>query len=63
LTATQRNASASISEQAEAAIEAVRRHNAAMEAELSRSREMVERVHANLVDMTGELVRQVDKPL
>jgi uncharacterized phage infection (PIP) family protein YhgE len=63
LTTTQRNASASITDQAAAAIEALRRHNAAMEAELARSREMVEKVHANLVDMTGELVRQVDKPL
>jgi hypothetical protein len=56
LTTTQRSASASISDQAAAAIEVVRRHNEAMEAELARSREMVERVHANLVDMTGELV-------
>jgi hypothetical protein len=60
LTAAQRNAATSISEQAATATEAVRRHNSAMEAELGRSRDLVEKVHANLVDMTSELVRRID---
>lgn len=37
------------------------RHNAALEEELARSRANVGKVHAALVEMTGELVKQVER--
>jgi len=41
-------------------LSAVERHNAAMEAELAKSRDMVGKVHGSLVDMTGRLVDQIE---
>jgi len=57
----QRVASSSLIDQSGSVIEAFRKHNEALELELNRSRQHVEKVHANLVDMTSELVRQVEE--
>lgn len=60
LARSQQSASSALSDQAAAALAAIRRHNDSMEVELSRSREMFLKVQENLVDMTGELARQVE---
>lgn len=56
----QRDATSSLLDQSGSVAEAFRRHNEALELELTRSRQQVEKVHANLVEMTSELVRQVE---
>jgi len=50
-----------LSSQVESASEASKRHNDALEAELTRSREMVGKVHGALVEMTGSLVQKVEQ--
>ncbi len=54
------NVTTEISNQASAALETTKRHNQAMEGELSRSRELLEKVHSNLSGMTAELAAQVE---
>lgn len=56
----QKSTLASIGGEAKFVTEAARKHNADLEAELVRSRQLVEKIHENLVAMTGELVRQVE---
>lgn len=48
-----------LARRANAGVAALDRHNAAMEAELGRSRDNVAKVHDALVDMTGRLVERV----
>jgi chromosome segregation ATPase len=46
--------------QSEAALAATQKHNDGLEAELGRSRELVERVHASLAEMTEALAKTVE---
>lgn len=46
--------------QVQQSAEAANRHNAALEAEVARSRESVARVHSSLVDMTEQLARRAE---
>jgi len=62
LVALQAQAADRIADQSSAALQTASRHNEALEAELTRSRTKVEQVHGALVEMTGELVRQVEAP-
>ncbi|UZW57656.1 hypothetical protein NUH86_18960 [Sphingobium sp. JS3065] len=48
-----------LSRKAEAGVERLERHNAALERELDRSRDNVAKVHGALVEMTGTLVNRV----
>jgi predicted nucleic acid-binding Zn-ribbon protein len=61
LLTAQATASETLSSAAAAAVQVTERHNAALEAELTRSRDNVAKVHSNLVTVTAELVRQVEQ--
>jgi len=62
LLALQAQAAGRIADQSSEALQTATRHNEALETELARSRAKVEQVHSALVEMTGELVRQVEAP-
>lgn len=51
---------ADLAEQVKHGAEAAGRHNSALEAELTRSRENVAKVHSALVDMTGQLAERAE---
>lgn len=59
LAGAHRQAASDISSETAGVLRALRGHNEAMETELTTSRTNVSKVHAALVDMTGELVQQV----
>lgn len=52
--------STQLSDQARESLNAVDRNNAALAAELEKSREYVAKVHASLVDMTAEVVAEIE---
>lgn len=56
---THQTFTADLSRKAEASLEKLEQHNAALERELDRSRDNVAKVHGALVDMTGTLVDRV----
>ncbi|MFZ2995527.1 hypothetical protein [Sphingobium sp.] len=56
---TQQTFTDDLSRRAEASLETLEQHNAALERELHRSRDNVTKVHGALVDMTGTLVDRV----
>jgi hypothetical protein len=60
LAATQADLAIRLSERADESLSLVGRHNDALETELSRSRDNVAKVHAALVDMTGQLAEKFE---
>jgi hypothetical protein len=61
LVSAHRNSAQEIEAETSSLLAALRSHNSALEAELGRSRQNVARVHGALVDMTGELLEQVER--
>lgn len=55
-----RDVNANLAAQSEASLALSKRHNGELEIELERSRQLVDKVHSSLADMTGALARAVE---